>query len=96
MRSQKQGLGSVVLVTFVGCATASHVYPPATVQSFNAECRENMWNPNSAVDPEIYCQCMLSGAQARWDTEKLNRILVRSRTGGWGTGFIGIGGGRVP
>lgn len=84
----------LALFVFSACS-ATKSYPSATIESFMAECRDGMWRPKSQIPEQEFCKCVLSACQKEWDAEKLNRILVRSRTGGWGTGFFGIGGGRV-
>ena len=63
-----------------------HVYPPQTTDDFLGTCRREMYpgggNP-SLARVEGYCQCLLQWCRSEWNAEELNRVLVRSASGGW-------------
>ena len=49
-------------------------------------CRRDMWPVSTMATMRLdqYCRCMLEWCQDKWTAEELNRVLVRSATGGWG------------
>lgn len=74
-------------------------YPTAMVNDFMATCRRDMWPGVDSSEPRVdrFCRCVLERCNRKWDAEKLNRIMVRSASGGWSRGVLGIGSaGRYP